>query len=87
MLSTLSVNFLLCALCVKSLNFNFTPICDNFTKWGDPENILPNYLWLSKLLLLKKKSLTIFCNAESYNSFSDITLLSACEQIKLQFHF
>ena len=35
----LSVNTLFCNLYVKSLNFNFTPICNNFKNWRDPKRI------------------------------------------------
>ena len=54
MLSTLSVNTLFCNLYVKSLNYNFTPICDNFTKWRDPKRISSKILVVLQVVFIKK---------------------------------
>lgn len=72
MLSTLSVNTLFANLYVKSLNFNFTPICDNFTKWRDPKEFPQKFLWFSRLFFIKKVN-CFRSNGKSKNYLSKYT--------------
>lgn len=80
MLSTLSVNFFLCKLCVKSFNFNFTSVCDNFIKWRD----LKRKIVCGSLDCLYKEGELFSCNAKELElSFQNVTLVLVWGKMKL----
>lgn len=82
MLETLSVNFLLGKLYVKSLNF--TSVCDNFIKWRD----LKRKMVCGSLSCFYEEGELFSCNAAELElSFPNVTLVLVWGKNKIVISF